>query len=85
MCVIVGRRAGLQSLRSDVGMGSSSHEVSEDCVMRAEISLVVAGWKKENSGGWKGGEKCGEAVLNVLDVIVQRNFCIFSEKKVANV
>jgi hypothetical protein len=23
--------------------------------------------------------------LNVLDVIVQRNFCIFSEKKVANV
>ena len=49
--VIVGGRTDLHCLRSEVGMGSSSEDESDELVKRVEISSIVAGWKEERLGG----------------------------------
>ena len=50
--VIVGRRTDLHCLRRKVGIGSRSHElVSGELDKSAETSAMVAGWKKDSSGG----------------------------------
>ena len=43
MLVMVGRRTDLHCLRSDVGMGSKSDEVSDEWDTSEETSSVVAG------------------------------------------
>ena len=70
--VIVGRRTDLHCLRSEVGIGSKSQEVSGEIDRSAETSLMVAGWKKESSGGLKAGGRCGEEVV-VPDRIEDRS------------
>ena len=61
--VIVGRRTDLHCLRSEVGIGSRSQEVSGELDNSSETSAMIAGWKKESSGGLKAGGRCGEEVV----------------------
>ena len=61
--VIVGSRTDLHCLRSEVVIGSRSQEVSGELDKSAETSTMVAGWKKESSGGLKAGGRCGEEVV----------------------
>ena len=61
--VIVGSRTDLHCLRSEVGIGSRSQEVSGELDKSAETSAMVAGWIKESSGGLKAGGRCGEEVV----------------------
>ena len=79
--VIVGRRTDLHCLRSEVGIGSRSQEVSGELDKSAETSAMVAGWKKESSGGLKAGGRCGEEVV-VPDRIEDRSLRILPEKNV---
>ena len=53
--VIVGRRTDLHCLRREVGIGSRSQEVSGELDKSAETSAMVAGWKKDSSGGLEAG------------------------------
>ena len=39
----------------------------------AEISAMVAGWKKDSPGSLKAGGRCGEEVV-VLDAIEDQSF-----------
>mgnify|MGYP003536654949 FL=1 len=70
--VIVGRRTDLHCLRREVGIGSRSQEVSGELDKSAETSAMVAGWKKDSSGGLKTGGRCGEEVV-VPDTIEDRS------------
>ena len=70
--VIVGRRTDLHCLRSEVGIGSRSQEVSGELDKSSETSAMVAGWKKDSSGGLKAGGRCGEEVV-VPDRIEDRS------------
>ena len=70
--VIVGRKTDLHCLRREVGIGSRSQEVSGELDKSAETSAMVAGWKKESSGGLKAGGRCGEKVV-VPDRIEDRS------------
>lgn len=54
--VMVGRRADLHCLSRVVGIGSKSQDESVEVDKRVETSSIVAGWKKERSGGGDGGE-----------------------------
>ena len=49
--VIVGRRTDLHCLRREVEIGSRSQEVSGELDKSAETSAMVAGWKKDSTGG----------------------------------
>ena len=73
MFVIVGRRTDLHCLRREVGIGSRSQEVSGELDKSAETSAMVAGWKKNSSGGLEAGGRCGEEVV-VPDRIEDRSF-----------
>jgi hypothetical protein len=53
--VMVGRRAGRQALRSQVGIGSRSHCLLGEFMMAVWTSFSVAGEKMEKSGGADGG------------------------------
>ena len=68
--VIVGRRIDLHCLRREVGIGSQ--EVSGELDKSAETSAMVAGWKKDSSGGLEAGGRCGEEVV-VPDRIEDRS------------
>ena len=70
--VIVGRRTDLHCLRREVGIGSRSHEVSGELDKSAETSAMVAGWKKDSSGGLEAGGRYGEEVV-VPDTIEDRS------------
>ena len=39
------------------------HEVSGELDKSAETSAMVAGWKKDSSGGLEAGGRCGEEVV----------------------
>ena len=67
--VIVGRRTYLHCLRREVGIGLRSQEVSGELDKSA---AMVAGWKKDSSGGLETGGRCGEEVL-VPDRIEDRS------------
>ena len=69
--VIVGR-TDLHCLRSEVGIGSRSQEVSGELDKSSETSAMVAGWKKDSSVGLKAGGRCGEEVV-VPDRIEDRS------------
>ena len=62
MFVILGR-TDLHCLRREVWIGSRSQEVSGELDKSAETSAMVAGWKKDSSGGLKAGGRCGEEVV----------------------
>ena len=79
--VIVGRRTDLHCLRREVGIGSRSQEVSGELDKSADTSAMVAGWKKDSSGGLEAGGRCGEEVV-VPDKIKDRSLWILSEKNV---
>ena len=70
--VIEGRRTDLHCSRSEVGIGSRSQEVSGELDKSAETSAMVAGWKKDSSGGLGAGGRCGEEVV-VPDRIEDRS------------
>ena len=59
----MGSRTDLHCLRSEVGIGSRSQEVSGELDKSTETSAMVAGWKKESSGGLKAGGRCSEEVV----------------------
>ena len=44
-------------------IGSRSQEVSGELDKSAETSAMVAGWKKDSSGGLEAGGRCGEEVV----------------------
>ena len=50
MFVIVGR-TDLHCLRREIGIGSRSQEVLRELDTSAETPAIVAGWKKDSSGG----------------------------------
>ena len=81
--VIEGSRTELHCLRSEVGIGSRSQEVSGELDKSAETSAMVVGCLKENSGGLNVLGRCGEEVV-VPDKIDDRIMWIISEKYVAN-
>ena len=53
--VIVGIRTDLHCLRREVGIGSRSQEKLGELDKSAETSAMVAGWKKDSSGGLEAG------------------------------
>ena len=62
-------------LRREVGIGSRSQEVSGELDKSAETSAMVAGWKKDSSGGLEAGGRCGEEVV-VPDKIEDQSFIL---------
>lgn len=69
MLVMVGDKIDRHSLSKRVGIGSRSHCLSEDDVMRRVISSTVAGRKVLKAAGAEGGSgECGdEAVVGISD------------------
>ena len=53
--VIVGARTEMDSLRMDVGIGSSSHCLVGDCRTNLVISSISEGWNSVSFGGVRGG------------------------------